>query len=70
MALGAKVINFVGLGLLNYSNKVACISKVAVMQGELGMFFMRILVDVVDALCIKKTCSSFKAMDLVALFKK
>ena len=68
MALRAQVINFVWLGFLHYAHQIAGVSQVAVVQFEVGVVDVRILVDVVNPLGIKRAGPALDAVDDVAFF--
>ena len=53
MALGAEVVDFVGLRFLHDTNEVAGVAQVSVVQLEIDVLDVRVLVDVVNALCVE-----------------
>jgi len=48
MALGRKVVDLVGLDLLEDADQVGGIGQISVMQDEMTVFFVGVLVEVVD----------------------
>ena len=70
MALCAAVVDFVRLGFLDDTNKVAGVAQVAVVQFEVGVLDMRVLVNVVNTLGIEQRSTAFDAMDNVALLQQ
>lgn len=53
MALGAQVVDFVKLRLLNDAHQVAGVAQVAIVQLEVGVAYMRVLVNVVHPLGVE-----------------
>ena len=70
MALGAKVINLIGLHLLDDSHQIAAIGEIAVVQHQPWIAFVGVLIKMVDAAGIKTAGSAFYAMNLVPLFQQ
>jgi len=70
MALGAEVVDFVGLDLGYDAGEVRSIRQVAVMQLQVRVGRMRILVDVVDPLRVEKRSTALDAVHLVALLEE
>ena len=70
MALGAEVVDFVGLRFLHDAYEVAGVAQVAVVQLEIGVLDMRILVNVVHTLRVKRAGATFDAMNDVPLFQQ
>lgn len=70
MALGAKVINFIGLGLLNNAREVARIAQVAVVQIEPGVVRVRVLVDVVHPGGVEAGGAALDAVNDIAFFQQ
>ena len=68
MGLCAQVVDFVWLRFLNDAGQVAAVAEVAVVQFEAGVVDMRVLVDVVYALGVKRAGPAFNAVDGVAFF--
>jgi len=50
MALGAEVVDFIRLHLLDDPDQIGAVSEVAVVQREPGIELMRILIEMVDPL--------------------
>ena len=67
VALGAEVVDFVGLHLLDDADQAGGIGQVAVVEDEIAVIGVRILVDVVNALGVEGGCPTFDAVDFVAL---
>ena len=53
MAHCSQIINFIRLNFLNNADQVGRISKIAIMQFKMYVFFMRILVQMIDPVCIE-----------------
>ena len=70
MGLGAQVVDFIGLRFLNDANQVAGVGEVAVVQLEIGVFYVRILVNVIDPLGVEGTGTAFDAVHDVAFFQE
>ena len=70
MALGAQIVDFVGLGLLDDARQVAAVAQVTVMQLEAGVFNVRVLVNVVHPLGVERAGAAFDAMHDVAFFEQ
>ncbi len=68
--MGAQVVNFIRLGLLNDARQVAAVAEVAVVQLEAGIVDMRVLVEVVYALGVERAGPALDAVDGVAFFKQ
>jgi hypothetical protein len=61
--LGGKVVDFVGLYLLNDADQARRIGHVAVMQDEVALGDMRILVQVVDAVRVEQRRTALDAVN-------
>lgn len=70
MALGAKIVNFVGLQLVEQLGHVDGIGKVAVMQKQLHSIYVRILIEVIDAGRVEGARPSNDPVHLVTLGDK
>jgi hypothetical protein len=70
MALRGEVVDLVGLDLLNDPDQVGCIGQVAIVQMEPAPRFMRVLIQMIDAVGIEGRCPPFDPMNLVALGKQ
>ena len=70
MALCAQVIDFVRLGFLHDAHQVAGVGQVAVVQFEVGIVNVRVLVDVVHPLGVKRAGPALDAMHDVAFFQQ
>ena len=68
MALRTKVVDLIGLHLLNNSNEVAGVRQISIVQMQIFIICMRVLVDVVNTVCIEQRCTAFDAVDDVAFF--
>ena len=53
MALGTEVVDLVGLRFLHDAHQVAGVGQIPVVQLEVGVFYVRVLVDVVHALGVE-----------------
>ena len=70
MALRREIVDLVGLRFLNDPDDIGRIRHVPVMQEERRRAFMRIDVEMIDSLGIKRGCASLHAMDDVIAFQK
>jgi hypothetical protein len=70
MALCAKVVDFIGLCLLDDTYKIACIGKIAVVHFEMCVLNVRILVEVIHPLGVEEACPALDAVHNVTFFKK
>ena len=70
VALGAEVVDFVGLDLLNDADEVAGVGEIAVVQLEPSLGDMGILINVVDALGVERGGAPLDAVDNVAFFEQ
>lgn len=70
MALCRQVIDLVGLHLLDHPDEVSSISEVAVVKHKPLIWFMRVLIEVIDTIRVERGRPSFDAMDLVSLFEQ
>ena len=75
MALGAEVVNLIGLHLLDDPDQVGAVGEVAVVEGELRWLtllppLMRVLVEVIDPAGIERRGSALDPMHLVALLQQ
>ena len=66
VALRGEVVDLVGLHLLDDADQAARIGHVAVMQDEAAVRFVRVLVQVVDAVGVEQRRAALDAVDLVA----
>ena len=53
MTLSSKIINFIGLGLLQNTYEIAAICQVSVMKFKMCIIEMRILINMINTLCIE-----------------
>lgn len=67
MALCAEVINFIRLCFLHDANEVAGVAQIAIVQLEVGVVYVRVLVDVVDTLGVEQRRAALDAVNDVAL---
>jgi hypothetical protein len=67
MALGGKVVNLVGLDLLDDPDHVRRVGKVAIMKKKACAGGVRVDVKMVDAACVEERRTTLDAVDLVAL---
>ena len=70
MALRRQVVDFIRLHLLDDVHQAGGIGHVAVVQNERAALFMRILVQVVDAVGIEQRSAALDAVHLVAFFQQ
>ena len=69
MALRTQVVDFVGLGFLHDAHQIAGVGQVAVVQLEVGTCGVRVLVDVVNPLGVKRASPALDAVHDVAFFQ-
>ena len=67
MTLGGEVVDFVGLHLLDDADEAGRIGEVAVVQDEAAALFMRVLVQVVNAVGVEQRGAPLDAVHFVAL---
>jgi hypothetical protein len=70
MTLGAKVVYFIGLYFLDDTDKVGAVGEISVMEDKIFVFHMRILVQMVNTVGIKKRAATFNAMNDISFFKE
>lgn len=70
MALGAEVIDFIGLRFLHDADQVAGVAEVAIVQLEVGVLDVRVLVDVVNALGVEQRSTALDTVNDVALLQQ
>ena len=70
MALGAEVIDLIGLNLLNDPLQVAGIAQVSVVQRQAWIQFVWILIKVIDSGGVEAAGSALDAMHGVALLQQ
>ena len=70
MALRAQVVNFVRLGFLDDARQVAAVTQVTIVQLEARVINVRVLVNVVYALGVKRAGPALDAVHGVALFQQ
>jgi hypothetical protein len=68
--LRAQVVDFIGLSLLHDAHQVTGVSQITIVQFEVGVFNVRVLVNVVYALGVEQAASTFDAVHNVALFQQ
>jgi hypothetical protein len=68
--LRAQVVNLIGLRLLHKAHQVAGVAQVAVVQLEIGIFNMRVLVDMVDPLGIECAGAALDTVYHVVFFQQ
>ena len=70
MALGAEVIDLIGLNLLNDSLQVAAVAQVAVVQREAWIQLVWILIKVIDTSGVEAAGPALYAVYGIALFQQ
>jgi len=70
MRLRAEVVDFVRLHFLQDTGQVGAIRKIAIVQLEAGIFDVRILIDVIDALGVELRSPALDAMNFITLFQQ
>jgi len=54
MALGGQIVKFVGPHLLNDPDQVSRVGHITIMQKEPALFFVRILIEMVDPIGVEE----------------
>ena len=67
MALGRQVIDFIGPHRLHDADEAVGIGHVAIVQKQTAFCDVRILVEMIDALCIEQRRAALDAMDFIVL---
>ena len=70
MALSTKVVDLVGLDLLNDADQVGAVRQVPVVQDQTRISLMRILIEVVDPARVEAAGPALDAMNDVPLLEK
>ena len=70
MALRGKVVDFVGLDLLDDAHQAGTVGHVAVVQGETPVLDMRILIQMIDTVGIEQRTAALDAVHVVALVEQ
>ena len=70
MALGAKVINLIGLHLLHDPNQVGAVGQVPVVEHQPWILFMGILVKMINPVGVEAAGPALDAVHLVTLLKQ
>jgi hypothetical protein len=70
VALGGEVIDLVRLHFLDDTDQVGGVRQVAVVQAQARVFFVRVLVEVLDAPGVEGRRTPLHAMHHVALFEQ
>jgi hypothetical protein len=67
MTLGPEVIDFVGLSFLNNAGEITGIGEITIMQHQRPAFLVRVLVEVIDSIRIKRRRPPLNSVDLITL---
>ncbi len=67
MALRRQVINLIRLHVLNDAHQAAAVRHVSVVEKETAVQFVRVLVEMVDAVGVEQGTAALYAMHLVSL---
>ena len=67
MALCGEIVNFGGLGVLGDADEIGRISHIAVVQHEPRIFFVRVLIEMIDAIGVERRGAALDAVDAIAL---
>ena len=70
MALRTKVINFIGLRRLNDANQVCAVRQIAIVQHQIAVIDVRVLIDMINALSIKRRRTALDAMHFISLLEQ
>ena len=67
MALRGQIVHLIRLHFLHDADKVAGIAQVAIMQYKMPRTGVRVLIEVVNAVCVEERGAAFDAVHLIAL---
>lgn len=67
MALGSQVIDLIGLDALYYPDQAGAVGEITIVQLEVAIVYVRILVEVIDSICVKQRRTTLQAMHLITL---
>jgi hypothetical protein len=70
VALRGEVVDLVGLHLLDDAHQAGAVGHVAVVEDEAAVRFVRILVEMVDAVGVEQRSATLDAMHFVALVEQ
>jgi hypothetical protein len=70
MTHSSQVVNLIGLNLLDNAYQVRTIGHIPIVQNKFLIVNMRILLQVIDSIGIKKRGTAFYAMNHVSFFKE
>lgn len=70
MALRPQIIHLMGLNFAQDAGQIGRVGKIAVVQMQAGIGFVRILIDVIDPTCVEERRASLDPMNLVALVQQ
>ena len=70
MTLGGEVVDLIGLNLLHDADEVGAVHEVAIVQLQTNVVFVRILIEVVNAVRVELRRTALDAVDFVALVKQ
>ena len=70
VALGRQVVDLVRLDFLNEADEVRRVGQVPVVEEEPHVLFVRVLIEVVDAVGVELARSALEAVHLVAMVQK
>jgi hypothetical protein len=67
VALRGKVVDLVGLHLLDDAQQAQRVGEIAVVQRDARLRIVELVIKVIDALGIERRCAALDAVDLLAL---
>ena len=67
MVLRRRIVNFALLNLLNNPDQAGGVREVAMMQCEIKPLLVRVMVDMIDTICINRRSPTFDAADRISL---
>ena len=70
MALSSKVVDLVGLNLLDDSDQISAVGEIAVMQDQAWIHLMRILIQMIDPGGVEATRPALDAVHHIALLQQ
>lgn len=66
MRLRGEIVDLVGLHIIYDTRKIRSVTQIAVVKSELGIRFVRVLIDVIDPLSVNGGGAAFDAMNFIA----
>ena len=70
VALGAEVVDFVGIDGFEHPPQSRTVGQVAIVQGQPGAADMGIVVEMIDAIGVEEACAPHHAVDFISFRKQ